>query len=179
MDIQSTCPESIPGDATLPRVPVEGPAPRRAFIIRQVRSVYADIVCETAELERALDAPLRTPGAVAALAFKLIGLETQEVFGAFLLNGKHKVAGFAEVSRGTLTASLVHPREVFACAIRELAAAVIVVHNHPPRCRSPPSVPDSCLLPVLTVTSEKLPTPVEVTKPKPIKASQGALQALP
>lgn len=131
MDIHSTSPENIPENATLPKVPVDGPAPGRAFVIRQVRSVYSDIVCETAGLERALDAPLRTPGAVAALAFELIGLETQEVFGAFLLNGKHKVAGFAEVSRGTLTASLVHPREVFAPAIREFAAAVIVVHNHP------------------------------------------------
>jgi DNA repair protein RadC len=35
------------------------------------------------------------------------------------------------VSRGTLTASLVHPREVFRPAIREAAAALLLVHNHP------------------------------------------------
>ena len=34
-------------------------------------------------------------------------------------------------SQGTLTASLVHPREVFRLALREAAAAVILVHNHP------------------------------------------------
>jgi DNA repair protein RadC len=34
-------------------------------------------------------------------------------------------------SQGTLTASLVHPREVFRPALREAAAAVILVHNHP------------------------------------------------
>ena len=35
------------------------------------------------------------------------------------------------ISQGTLTASLVHPREVFSVAIRESAAGVILVHNHP------------------------------------------------
>jgi DNA repair protein RadC len=34
-------------------------------------------------------------------------------------------------SQGTLTASLVHPREVFRPALREAAAAIILVHNHP------------------------------------------------
>jgi DNA repair protein RadC len=34
-------------------------------------------------------------------------------------------------SQGTLTASLVHPREVFAPALREPAAAIVLVHNHP------------------------------------------------
>jgi DNA repair protein RadC len=34
-------------------------------------------------------------------------------------------------SQGTLTASLVHPREVFRPALRESAAAVVLVHNHP------------------------------------------------
>jgi DNA repair protein RadC len=35
------------------------------------------------------------------------------------------------VSQGSLTASVVHPREVFNPAIRDSAAAVIFVHNHP------------------------------------------------
>ena len=34
-------------------------------------------------------------------------------------------------SQGTLTASLVHPREVFGPALRESAAALVLVHNHP------------------------------------------------
>jgi DNA repair protein RadC len=36
-----------------------------------------------------------------------------------------------EVSRGSLNQSLVHPREVFAPAVRESAAAVLALHNHP------------------------------------------------
>ena len=35
------------------------------------------------------------------------------------------------ISEGILTASLVHPREVFAPAIREAASALLLVHNHP------------------------------------------------
>jgi len=41
------------------------------------------------------------------------------------------VRGEVRVSEGSLTAALVHPREVFAPAIREGAAALILVHNHP------------------------------------------------
>jgi len=36
-----------------------------------------------------------------------------------------------EISVGTLGASLVHPREVFRPAIKDAAASVILVHNHP------------------------------------------------
>jgi DNA repair protein RadC len=55
----------------------------------------------------------------------------KEVFRCFLLDTKNKVIRDEEVSVGTLTASLVHPRETFRAAIRESAAAVIFVHNHP------------------------------------------------
>ena len=48
-----------------------------------------------------------------------------------LLDGRHRVRRTVTASQGTLTASLVHPREVFRPALRESAAAVLVVHNHP------------------------------------------------
>ena len=54
-----------------------------------------------------------------------------ERFYALLLDGRHRVMGEVLVSQGTLTASLVHPREVFREAIRRTAAALILVHNHP------------------------------------------------
>jgi DNA repair protein RadC len=54
-----------------------------------------------------------------------------ERFLAILLDGRHRVLGQEVVSQGTLTASLVHPREVFRPALRESAAALILVHNHP------------------------------------------------
>jgi DNA repair protein RadC len=54
-----------------------------------------------------------------------------EHFMVVLLDGRHRVLREVAVSQGTLTASLVHPREVFRPALREAAAAVILVHNHP------------------------------------------------
>jgi DNA repair protein RadC len=55
----------------------------------------------------------------------------REVFYVLLLDGKNRVQTEVRVSEGSLTAALVHPREVFAPAIRQAAAALILVHNHP------------------------------------------------
>jgi DNA repair protein RadC len=54
-----------------------------------------------------------------------------ERFGVLLLDGRHRLIRQEIVSQGTLTASLVHPREVFRPALQEAAAALILVHNHP------------------------------------------------
>jgi len=76
-------------------------------------------------------ASLRSPARVHELmASELCGL-AQETFHVLLLDGKHRLRRRERVSQGTLTTSLVHPREVFGPAIREGAAALIVVHNHP------------------------------------------------
>ena len=48
-----------------------------------------------------------------------------------LLDGKNRVIRVIRISEGSLTRSLVHPREVFRPAIREAAAGVLFVHNHP------------------------------------------------
>lgn len=55
----------------------------------------------------------------------------KEHFVAFYLNSRSQLLQFETVSIGTLSASLVHPREVFAPAISQSAAALIVAHNHP------------------------------------------------
>src|SRR5256885_4779133 len=54
-----------------------------------------------------------------------------EVFRVILLDAKHAIMRDATVSEGSLTLSIVHPREVFTLAVRESAAAVIFLHNHP------------------------------------------------
>ncbi len=48
-----------------------------------------------------------------------------------LLDGKNRVLKDIRVSEGSLTTSLVHPREVFVPVIEESAASLILVHNHP------------------------------------------------
>ncbi|MBI2376937.1 MAG: JAB domain-containing protein [Deltaproteobacteria bacterium] len=57
-----------------------------------------------------------------------LGVETVWVLG---LDARSRPVGVWCVAQGTLTACLVHPREVFAPAIRARAAQIIVVHNHP------------------------------------------------
>lgn len=55
----------------------------------------------------------------------------QEVLRVILLDVKNKVIAVPEISRGGLSSSIVHPREVFKEAIRRSSAAMILVHNHP------------------------------------------------
>jgi DNA repair protein RadC len=55
----------------------------------------------------------------------------KEHFVALYLNARKKLIHKEVISIGTLDASLVHPREVFEPAVRELASQVIIVHNHP------------------------------------------------
>ncbi len=54
-----------------------------------------------------------------------------EKFWVLCLNRKNRLIKQVEVTSGTATSSLAHPREVFREAIRHGATAVICVHNHP------------------------------------------------
>jgi len=55
----------------------------------------------------------------------------KELFLVLLLDGKNRITRKVQISEGSLNQSIVHPREVFAPAVRESAAAVIFIHNHP------------------------------------------------
>jgi DNA repair protein RadC len=54
-----------------------------------------------------------------------------EKFWVLCLNRKNRLIKCVEVTSGTATAALAHPREVFRTAIRESASAVVCAHNHP------------------------------------------------
>jgi DNA repair protein RadC len=55
----------------------------------------------------------------------------KEVFKVLLLDARNRLIREETISQGSLTASIVHPREVFKVAIQESAAALILLHNHP------------------------------------------------
>lgn len=55
----------------------------------------------------------------------------QEYFVCMTLDGANRLIAKRVITIGTLTSSLVHPREVFADAITDRAASIIVAHNHP------------------------------------------------
>jgi len=58
------------------------------------------------------------------------GLEVEK-FWVCCLNRRNRLRKMVEVTSGTATQTLAHPREVFRAAIRESAAGVICAHNHP------------------------------------------------
>jgi DNA repair protein RadC len=55
----------------------------------------------------------------------------KEYFLALSLNAKNQLVREVLISVGSLSTSVVHPREVFAPAVRDSAAATLFIHNHP------------------------------------------------
>ncbi|MDO9541073.1 MAG: DNA repair protein RadC [Kiritimatiellia bacterium] len=55
----------------------------------------------------------------------------KEYFMALYLNARKQLVYKETISIGTLTQTLVHPREVFEPAIRHLASSIVLAHNHP------------------------------------------------
>lgn len=74
---------------------------------------------------------ITTPEHIYQFIKRDLGDATTEQFIVLLLNNKNYIIGWTEVSKGSISESLVHPREVFATAIHSLASSVIIVHNHP------------------------------------------------
>ena len=78
---------------------------------------------------------------VAAYMLPVIGALEIEKFWVLCLNRKSRLLRRVEITSGTATCALAHPREVFRAAIRESATAVVCVHNHPSGDPAP-SAPD-------------------------------------
>ena len=74
---------------------------------------------------------LSCPQDVANFLMPRLRYAAKEQFVVILLNGKNKVIGTEVVSEGSLSSSVVHPREVYAPAMLHHAAAIMVAHNHP------------------------------------------------
>ena len=77
------------------------------------------------------DRPVITNTDDAALQLGNIRDKKQEHFAVLTLDGANRLISNTIVFQGTLNQSLVHPREIFAKAIEDRAASVIVAHNHP------------------------------------------------
>ena len=67
----------------------------------------------------------------AAYDMPVFRFEMKEHFAVMLLDVRNHVIAMPVISVGSLTASVVHPREVFRAAIRQSAAFLILIHNHP------------------------------------------------
>lgn len=74
---------------------------------------------------------IKTPQCVADLLMERMRYYTQEHFIGLYLNTKNVVIHEQLIFKGSLNASIVHPREVFKEAVKRSAANIIVAHNHP------------------------------------------------
>jgi DNA repair protein RadC len=71
------------------------------------------------------------PKAAVEILRNYLGEPDREHLVVMLVNSRNKVVGVNTASIGTVSASLVHPREVFKPAILASAAGIILAHNHP------------------------------------------------
>ena len=75
--------------------------------------------------------PMSTAADIAKVGHKLMEGADREEFWVLCMDQKNKIIGVNLVSTGTLTASLVHPREAYKAAIILNSAAMAYIHNHP------------------------------------------------
>lgn len=73
---------------------------------------------------------VRSPEDAAGYLRDMEGLQ-QEHFDVIFLNTKNEIIGRKNIFKGSLNASIVHPRETFKEAVKLSAASIIVAHNHP------------------------------------------------
>jgi DNA repair protein RadC len=113
-------------------------SPEEFAEIKGIGSAKAATVLAAVELGRRISVraaekreAIHAPEDAAAYAMPHFRYERKEHFAVLLLNTKNHVLDMPIVSTGSLSASVVHPREVFQAAIRQSAAAMILIHNHP------------------------------------------------
>jgi len=102
---------------------------------------------------------VRSSKDVANYYMPLLADKKREQFQVLLLDRKNRITREVMVSQGSLTASVVHPREVFRAAIAEAAAGIILVHNHPSGDPTP-SADDQAVTRQLVAAGELLDMPV-------------------
>jgi DNA repair protein RadC len=112
------------------------PPPDRSQVVTDshLSSAYLPIYRVQLVHEAALAAPrtqIRSSADAAALLRQFLGTVDREHFVVIMMDRKNRLIGIHTVSIGSLTASVVHPREVFKPAILSNAAALICGHNHP------------------------------------------------
>lgn len=86
---------------------------------RLARSSYEDTLCFT------------DPASIARYYMEELRHEKQEVMKLLMLNSKAKLIGESDVSKGTVNASVITPRELFIEALQKNAVSIVIMHNHP------------------------------------------------
>ena len=110
----------------MPKVLLEDNRPVRFKVIR---AVYENLAIGEGMSEYSAKA-ISDARTVYSL-FSFLQLETKEHFIALHLDIKNRILCIDRVSVGTMTSSIIHPREVFKTALLSSAASLLLIHNHP------------------------------------------------
>jgi len=110
----------------MPKVPLEN---SRIIRFKVIRAVYEKLTIQEGTAEYVANT-ISNAQAVYAL-FSFLQQETKEHFIALHLDAKNRILCIDRVSAGTMTNSLIHPREVFKTALLSSAASLLLIHNHP------------------------------------------------
>lgn len=106
---------------------IKGVGPSNAFGIKLFQALSERYSEES--LREEVD--LSSSKAVASYLQKSIGREKKEYFVMLALNTRNKLIKASSISIGSLSSSIVHPREIFKEAIQVSAAHIVIGHNHP------------------------------------------------
>jgi DNA repair protein RadC len=110
----------------MPKVLLENNRPIRFKVIK---AVYEKLTIQEGTAEYVANT-ISDAQTVYAL-FSFLQQETKEHFIALHLDAKNRILCIDRVSAGTMTNSLIHPREVFKTALLSSAASLLLIHNHP------------------------------------------------
>lgn len=103
--------------------------------IGKVKAIQILCLCELAKrLAKASagkELDFRTPASIARYYMEDMRHQKQERMKLLLLNTKSRLIGETEISKGTVNASIVSPRELFIEALQKNAVSIILLHNHP------------------------------------------------
>jgi len=106
---------------------ISGLGPAKAVVLHAALELGRRLAAESRSVGEPVSGPLDV---YRLFAPRLEDLPVEE-FHVAVLDTQHRLERDVTVTRGLLSASLVHPREVFREAIAERAASIILVHNHP------------------------------------------------
>jgi len=107
---------------------IEGIGRVKAIQIKAVMELSKRISTSFASTKKT---QVKSPEVIANLLMEDMRYLNKEVFKVVLLNAKNNIIKITDVSVGSLTASIVHPREVFNEAVKSSSYGLIFVHNHP------------------------------------------------
>lgn len=103
--------------------------------IGKVKAVQIQCIAQLARrLSKACAAPalsFTSAGSIADYYMEDLRHQKQEIMKLVMLNSKGMLIGDSDISKGTVNAALITPREIYIEALQKSAVAVVVLHNHP------------------------------------------------